>query len=140
MTLGTEASQSYADLLRENLPRSIKTEAEADAIQRQIDTIIDKLGELSEAEEEFLSLLGDLMLVWENGKYELPDIYGPEAVRVLLQERDLLQKDLVGPVFPTKGIASEVLSGKRSLTYEYVRWLAEFFHVSPAVFYPRDPR
>jgi HTH-type transcriptional regulator/antitoxin HigA len=140
MTLGTEASQSYADLLRENLPRSITTEAEADAIQRQIDALIDKPGELSEAEEEFLSLLGDLMLVWEDGKYRLPDIYGREAIRGLLQERDLQQKDLVGPVFPTKGIASEVLSGKRSLTYEYVRRLAEFFHVSPAVFYPSGSR
>ncbi len=49
------------------------------------------------------------------------------------------QGDLVGGVFPTKGIASEVLNGKRQLTYEHVARLAKVFHVSPAAFYGAAP-
>ena len=68
----------------------------------------------------------------------MPDISGPAAIRALMQERNLRQADLVGPVFPTRSRASEIMAGKRALTYEYVRRLAEFFQVSPALFYPTD--
>ena len=140
MTLGTQAANVYGELLLKTQPRPIKSDEEAEAIQRQIDALIDKPEELSEDENDFLGLLGSLIYMWEDGKYKLPEISGPEVTRVLLEERGLQQKDLVGPVFPTKGIASEVLSGKRQLTYEYVRRLAEFFHVSPALFYPDASR
>ncbi len=48
------------------------------------------------------------------------------------------QSDLVGRVIPTKSIASEVLRGKRRLTYVHVEKLAHVFHVSPAVFFPAE--
>ena len=56
-------------------------------------------------------------------------------VKALLETHDLRQQALVGPVFPTKGIASEVLSGKRKLTYDFVERLARFFQVSPEIFF-----
>jgi HTH-type transcriptional regulator/antitoxin HigA len=136
VTLGTDEAEAYAKLLASSLPRSITSEEEAEAVQRQINALIDKPEELTEAESELLSLLGDLTLVWEDRKYDLSDIAGPEAVRALLELHGLRQSALVGPVFPTRSLASEVLSGKRQLTYDYVRRLAEFFRVSPAVFYP----
>jgi len=47
------------------------------------------------------------------------------------------QVDLVGPVFPSASAASDFLAGRRPLSYERVRKLATFFHVSPAVFFSR---
>ncbi len=76
------------------------------------------------------------MLAWEGDRYDLPAASPADAIRALLDARGMRQGDLVGGVFPTKGIASEVLNGKRQLTYEHVGRLTEIFHVSPAVFYP----
>lgn len=134
MTLGTE-TPTYADLFLATLPRPIKSEEEADAIQHQIDALIDKQRELTADERDFLALLASLVLMWERDKYEPPQVAPHELVKAMIEDSGLRQKDLVGPVFPTESIASEVLSGKRKLTYDFVERLADYFHVSPAVFY-----
>jgi len=138
MTPGTSTPDvpgTYADLLARFAPASITDEEEADRVQRQIDDLIDR-GALSPDERKLLSLLGDLVLAWEDNRYDLPAATPADAIRALLDARGMRQADLVGHVFPTKGIASEVLRGKRRLTYEHVARLAEVFHISPAVFYP----
>jgi HTH-type transcriptional regulator/antitoxin HigA len=134
MTPGTETPHSYADLLAQVQPRSITNEEEAAHVQRQIDRLIDQ-PERSAAEEALLSLLGDLVQAWEAGRYDLDAPSPAESIRALLEAHGLEQRDLVGPVFATKSIVSEILGGKRRLTYEYVERLAHFFHVSPSVFY-----
>ena len=137
MTTGTRSSsRSYADLLLTTLPRPIKSEEEAAAIQRQIDALIDQPTPLTEDERDFLALLGALVALWEDGRVELPEVAPHEIVKALIEDNGLRQKDLVGPVFPTESVASEVLSGKRKLTYDFVARLADFFHVSPTIFYP----
>lgn len=128
--------QRYGELLSETLPRTIRSEAEAEQVQKRINDLIDRRDELGKAESELLSLLGDLIIVWEGSTYDLQDIYGVDAVKVLIRERGFRQATLVGPVFQTSSLASEVLSGKRALSYEYVERLSRFFGVSPAVFFP----
>ena len=132
-------SADYADLLVTFQPRSITSEQDADHVQQQIDALIDK-GDLSESEQEILSLLGDLMLAWVSDRYDMPDLLPQEAIRALLEAGGLHQGDLVGPVFATKSIASEVLNGKRRITYNHVMRLAEFFHVAPGVFFSESRR
>ncbi len=140
MTPGSRASansDAYAALLARLQPRSIRSEEEARRIQDAIDALVDQ-AELSPAEQEMLSLLGDLMLAWEQDRYELPAVSPAETIRALLEAHGLRQGDLVGAVFPTKSVASAVLTGRRRLTYEHVDMLAHFFHVSPAAFYASD--
>lgn len=138
MTPGFDGRADYANLLVAMQPRSIRSDDEAETVQSHIDALIDR-GDLSDAEQEMLSLLGDLMLAWEGDRYDLPALSPQAAIRALLEAHGRRQSDLVGPVFATKSIASEVLNGKRRLTYEHVQRLARVFHISPAVFYP-DPR
>ena len=134
MTNGIEALASYAALLAEVQPRTITNEAEAKAIQAHIDRLIDQ-PDITEAEEDLLSLLGDLMAAWDGEHFALDAPTPTEAIRALLQAHGRDQQDLVGPVFATKSIVSEVLHGKRRLTYDHVSRLASFFHVSPTLFY-----
>jgi HTH-type transcriptional regulator/antitoxin HigA len=54
-------------------------------------------------------------------------------LQYLMEQRGLRQADLL-PVFGSRSIASTVLNGKRELSKTHIRRLAEFFHVSPAVF------
>jgi HTH-type transcriptional regulator/antitoxin HigA len=134
MMTGTRSPVSYATLLAEAQPRSITNEAEATAIQARIDRLIDQ-PEISATEADLLSLLGDLMAAWEEDTFALEAPTPEEAIRALLQAHGRARQDLVGPVFATKSIVSEVLHGKRRLTYDHVSRLASFFHVSPTLFF-----
>ncbi len=138
MTRGSriEAATTYAGLLALRQPRTIMSLAEADAVQEQIDALLDQ-DVLTDAEWQYLSLLGDLVMVWESDRYDLSDIHGTEAIHELMRVHSVRQIDLVGPVFPTRSVASAVLSGKRPLSYETVRKLSVFFHVPADVFFPK---
>jgi HTH-type transcriptional regulator/antitoxin HigA len=134
MMTGAKVPRPYAALLALVQPGSIASESDAAVIQDQIDRLIDK-PERTADEAALLSLLGDLVQAWERDRFDLAAPAPAEAMRALLETHSHSQQDLVGPVFATKSIASEVLSGKRRPTYEHVARLARFFHVSPSVFY-----
>lgn len=50
-----------------------------------------------------------------------PRLPGIEVVRSLLEDNDLPQAALVGPVFASRSVVSEILSGKRKLTLDRSR-------------------
>jgi len=54
-------------------------------------------------------------------------------LRHLMEARGLTHKDM-WPLFVSRGVASEVLNGKRAISKTHAKKLAEFFHVSPALF------
>ncbi len=128
-------SEKYIDLITEFPPRPIKSEQDFVAIQKIVDDLLD-LKQLSPDQKEYLTLLGILIHDYEEKTVEIPDIYGVELLNVLIEEWDLKQKDLV-PIFKTESIVSAVLNGHRQLTVEHIQKLAEFFHVSPAAFFPQ---
>ena len=124
---------SYSELLQWFPPRPILSERQYDETQEVIDALIDK-GALTPDEEEYLDLLGTLLYTYEEEHVHIPDIWGVELVKAFLSERQLRQKDLVS-VFKTESIISAVLNGHRKLTVEHIEKLAEFFNVSPALFF-----
>lgn len=132
------ATDEYAQLLLMYRPRSIRDDAEAEIVQAEIDALVDKSATepLSEAEEELLSLLGDIMFTWHDGNENLPQLPPHEMVKALMDVNNYKQVDLVGPIFPTQSVASAVLAGKRKMTYDFVERLSEFFGVSPELFFP----
>jgi HTH-type transcriptional regulator/antitoxin HigA len=126
---------SYVELLAQVEPHPIGTEEEAETVREEINRLLDR-DDLVEDEWEFLALLGDLLSAWERRWHRPPAVPVPDKIRALLESHALRQKDLVGTVFATETVASDVMRGRRQLTYEHVDKLARFFHVSPAVFYP----
>ncbi|WP_242055399.1 MULTISPECIES: helix-turn-helix domain-containing protein [Nostocales] len=128
---------SYQELLTYFPPRPIKSDEDFEKTQKIIDKLLDK-GELGEEEEDYLNILGMLIHEYEEQQDLVPDIYGIELLKVLVEELNLKQKDLV-PIFKTESIVSDVLKGKRKLTVEHIQKLGEFFKVSPAVFFPVNP-
>ncbi len=134
MTKMLYQNSSYSELLNSFPPRTIKTQESFEKTQLIVDSLIDK-GELTEDEQDYLDLLGTLIYEYEEKIDLVPDIYGVELLHVLISELNLKQKQLV-PIFKTESIVSDVLNGKRQLTVEHIQKLAEFFNVSPAVFFP----
>ncbi|MEA5509179.1 helix-turn-helix domain-containing protein [Crocosphaera sp. UHCC 0190] len=125
----------YRELLQQFPPRTIKSDEELEIMQERVNSLLDK-SELMADEQDYLDLLGTLIYQYEQAQNLIPDIYGVELLRVLIEERGLKQKDLV-PVFNTESIVSDVLNGKRELNKKHIQKLADFFNLSPAVFFPR---
>ena len=134
MTPGLNKPKTYNELLQAFPPRPIKSEEEMFATQKVIDSLIDR-APLTPDEEDYLNLLGTLVYEYEQTQEPIPDIYGIELLKVLIEERDLRQKDLV-PIFKTESIVSDILKERRKLTTRHIQELAKFFQISPAAFFP----
>lgn len=132
MTLGLSDSR-YAKLLLEFPPRPIRLKEELKEAQDVVNSILDQ-GVMGKEEREYINVLGTLIHEYEQIHHSIPDIYGVELLKVLIEEHELRQKDLV-PIFKTESIVSAVLHGDRNLTVEHIQKLAEYFHVSPSVFF-----
>lgn len=135
MTPGLDKPKTYIELLQEFPPRPIKSQEEMLATQKVIDSLIDRAPSLSPDEEDYLNILGTLVYEYERSTESIPDIYGVELLKVLIEDNELRQKDLV-PVFKTESIVSDILKNRRQLTTRHIQELAEFFHTSPAAFFP----
>lgn len=129
-----QVSETYRQLLAQFPPRPINTEEELDATQAVINQLLDQ-PELTPDEEDYLDLLGTLVYDYEQQQDPMPDIYGVELLKVLIEEWGLKQKELV-PIFKTESIVSDILRGNRQLTTRHIQELSAYFHLSPAVFFP----
>ncbi|CAD5914211.1 transcriptional regulator [Planktothrix agardhii 1806] len=129
-------SNDYIELLTNFPPRPITSEEELELTQNMIDQLLDQ-GKLSQDEKDYLNVLGALVYEYEQQQEPIPDIYGVELLKSLIEDNGLRQKDLVS-IFKTESIVSDILNGKRELTKRHIEELAEFFHISPAVFFPRN--
>ncbi len=130
------SQKEYIELLKQFPPRPIKSEEDLEATQEIVNQLLDK-PLLTEEESDYLDVLGMLIYEYEKDLDIVPDIYGVELLKVLLEERNLKEKDLVS-IFKTESIISDILNEKRQLTTRHIQELAEFFNVSPSVFFPRS--
>jgi len=90
-------------------------------------------GEASHEEQALHSLLSTLVREYGERGEPLPPGNALNTLQFLMEQRALRAVDLI-PIFGARSITSLVLSGKRKLSKNHIRKLADFFHVSPAVF------
>ena len=117
----------YAKLLAKSLPRPIHTEAEH-ARLTEILLRLDDRDDLSPEEEALAEVLTLLIEDYEDRYHPLPRVSPNESLLALMEDRGLKHKD-IWPVLGNKGAATEVLSGRRSISKAQAKRLAEFFHV-----------
>ncbi len=123
----------YAALLSERVPRVIKTEAENSRALDEVEALMKRGDELSPAESDLLELLVILIESFEEERYGASTATPVDVLRELMAARGMKQSDIVS-LFPSKGVASEVLSGKRGISKTQARKLGDYFHVPAAVF------
>jgi hypothetical protein len=78
-------SSAYIELLKIFPPRPITAEEELTATQKAIDSLLDK-GELTPDERDYLNVLGTLVYEYEQTLEPIPDIYGIELLKALIEE------------------------------------------------------
>jgi len=122
----------YAKLLAKTLPRPIRTDEE----HQRLTALLLKLDERDDRtpEEDALAEVLTLLIEdYEDHRYPMPRVSPHESLKALMDERALKHKD-IWPVLGNKGVATEVLSGRRSISKAQARRLAEFLRVPVELF------
>src|SRR5580698_740230 len=124
----------YGRLLARAVPQVITTEEENERALAIVESLLEKgEGNVTPEEEALLELLTDLIHDFEEKAYPIPKSDPHKMVAFLLEQRGLAPKDLWS-VIGSKSRVSEILAGKRSITKEQAKKLAEFFHVDVGLF------
>ena len=127
-------SREYGALLAKILPKVIRAEKGKEAYTEILCDLDRRNDALTPAERELADLLTLLIEDFETKRYRLPRSKPLDALRFLMEQHELLQKDLLD-VFGTPSIVPEVLSGRRELTTTHIKRLSRRFHVSPELFF-----
>ncbi len=124
---------AYGKLLRKALPRPIRTEKDNERYLQVVERLMDLGERLTPEQHELMELLVTLIERFEAERYSLSAASPVEALRELMEARGMKLAGLAA-LFGSKGVASEILSGKRVLSKTNIKRLAEHFGVSPEVF------
>jgi HTH-type transcriptional regulator/antitoxin HigA len=124
---------AYGKLLAVELPKAIENDEEFDLAVERMEALDFPGRRLSPEEEALRDLLTILVKTYDDQHFEMPDVPPSEMVKYLMEQRGLKQKDLV-PVLGTRTQVSEAVTGRRGISKNQAKKLAEFFHVSAEVF------
>ena len=128
------ATDKYLELLKQYPPRPIDNEEDLEMMQEVINRLLDK-PQLTVEEREYLNVLGSLIYEYEENQEPIPDIYGLELLKFILEERNLQKQDLLS-IFESKSTLDDILDGQQELTPIYIQKLANFLNISPDLFFP----
>ena len=123
----------YKRLLSQTMPVVIESEVENERMLAIVEKLMDKGEDLSPEEEKLLKLFARLIEDFEQRYYHPREATPLEVLQHLMEARGVKQTHL-WEVFGSKGIASEVLNGKRGISKTQARALANYFHVSADLF------
>lgn len=115
------------------MPVVIETEEENERMLAIVEKLMAKGEKLSPEEEKILKLFARLIEDFEERYYKPKEAQPLEVLQHLMEARSVKQTHL-WELFGSKGIASEVLSGKRGISKTQARALADFFHVPADLF------
>lgn len=124
--------KTYGKLLGRTLPHVLHSDEECERFTNEL-LRLDEPEDLSPEETELSELLTVLIDEYEERRYPIRKASPQATLQHLMEARKLAQKDL-GKIFGSKGIASEVFHGKRSISKTQAKKLAAFFHVSADLF------
>jgi HTH-type transcriptional regulator/antitoxin HigA len=115
------------------MPVIIQTEEDNSRMLAIAEELMAKGENLSTEEDALLRLVAKLIQDFEEEFYRPRDATPIEVLHHLMEARDLKQSDLL-KVFGSKGLASEVINGKRSISKAHAKALALYFGVSAELF------
>ena len=122
----------YGRLCAAVVPKVIESDEEFHRLVEQMEAL-DRKENPTPEEETLSALLMKLIQDYDDRTCPLPPLKPHKMIPHLMEWRQLRQADLL-PVFGSRSAASDVISGKREPSKAHIRKLAEFFHVSPALF------
>lgn len=127
-------TRKYGRLLARATPAAIKTEEENERMLEEVSRLMAKgEGRITPEEARLLELMAILVEDFERRHYEVTEATPDEMLRFFMEERGVRQRDLLA-VFGSRGVASEVVNGKRAISKRQAKALGGYFGVSPELF------
>ncbi len=123
----------YGKLLRKTLPRPIRTEHDNERYLEVVAHLMELGDQMTPEQRDLLDLLVVLIERFESERYELNAAAPVDVLRKLMEARTMKLVDLAA-IVGSKGLASEILNGKRGLSKTNIKRLARHFGVSAGVF------
>jgi len=127
-------AKRYGRLLARKVPAVIHTEEENERLIAELEQYDRRHDELTPEERAYSELLTVLIEAFESAHYALEGSTPNSRLRSLMEEHGLRQRDLLD-IFGSRGVASEVVSGKRAVSKAQAKKLAECFHVPADLFF-----
>jgi len=121
----TSSQQTYAELLLQYQPKSIKTEQEYNRALKVVEAMISS--ELTEAETELFELLVLLIEKYEEIHYPMGKSTPVATLSSLMYEFDIKPTSLVG-VFGSLNLVNQVINGQGNISQSQAELLAKFFN------------
>lgn len=103
--------------------KPIRTEKDYRSVLRRIDELIALNPKEKTPEYDELDVISTLVLSYENIHYPIEAPDPVEAIKYIMKEKGLSQKDLTGYFGGNKSLVSAVLSGKRELSKRVIKML-----------------
>jgi HTH-type transcriptional regulator/antitoxin HigA len=133
MSTATIDDRKYQKLLDRALPVVIRSETEYRRLMKAVEELIEMPEQKLTAEEgRLLELLSMLLEEYEDRVRPLPKTDPGKMLAHLLEERGLKAADLAA-ILP-KSRVSEIVGGRRAISKDQAKGLAEFFRVPVELF------
>jgi HTH-type transcriptional regulator/antitoxin HigA len=131
-SLKGNARDSYLELVLAFPLASIKSDKHLAAAQVVIDRLLAKAA-LDDGEDMYLDALSDLVAAYEDEQYPIAPASDAEMLRHLMESKQIKQAQLSRHTGIAKSSISEVLMGKKPLSRQMIRKLADYFKVDLSI-------
>jgi HTH-type transcriptional regulator/antitoxin HigA len=137
MSITELPSRSYLDLVRQFPLRPLRSRNEYDRAAAILDQLaVQDEADLDEGETDYLDTLSLLIEAYDRDHFPMPvrKRSPVELLKFLMEQNQMSTTDL-GKLLGSKGLASEILHGKRELSKTHIRKLAKRFGLDPGLFF-----
>lgn len=124
---------AYQGLLQKYTPRLVRDEKQHRRMLRHIERLM-KRPKLSAAENDLLELMIHLVGQYEESIDPTPDVAPERMLAHLIEAKAVSQSAVAKATGIPRSTISAVLAGRRQISKANIAKLADYFHVSPAVF------
>jgi HTH-type transcriptional regulator / antitoxin HigA len=132
MGVSTLNPAKYGRLCADIVPKVIENDREFDRLVAKMEAL-DRKENPTPEEEALSALLAKLIQDYDDRHHQLPELPPHKMIQFLMAQRGLRQADLV-PIFGSRSVVSDVVSGKREPSKSHVRKLAAFFNLPADLF------
>lgn len=126
-------SERYMRLVRACPLLPIRSDAALDRAIAALDRLLGR-GDLTDEEEGYKLVLGDLIESYESGRYPEPVVPPSAMLRHLIEARGVSQATLAAATGVSAATISQILAGRRPPSRRAMAALGAYFRVDPSVF------
>jgi len=134
---GRKIKDDYFELVKAFPLKSIRTDEQCDEAVWALGRLLGRVDPLSQGENDYADALTSLIHDYEcrNPTPRIPDLFGIDLVRGLLEDNQLSQKQFGQILGVSESAASMILAGKRDLTKSHIAKLSKRFELPPSAFF-----